>query len=254
MIVILVLLVIFYIYMINKICNNLEYFTYTSPNFQKDIDKTVLIIGATHGNEPAGYHAIKNLMNDMNSNKIKYTGRLILIPAVNYCALQMKLRFIPFIGDLNRKYPSSIERNPSNTIIKEIINFVSQADFVLDFHEGYDFNRRNNNSMGSTLTTSNIFSLNLANEIVIGIDKTINEDYKKFRIYTAEETLIKSNPDLYQKQNVIKGSLSYYAKLINKNYILVETSGQDNIQPIEDRVKQDRFIIDFIIQKILVPL
>jgi len=250
------LFLILYIYMINRICNSkesLEKFIYTSPNFSKDIHKTILIIGATHGNEPSGYYATKKLMDDLNSNKIKLdNGRLILIPALNYCALKMNLRFIPFIGDMNRKYPTKINEKPSNKIIKQIVDLIDESDFVLDFHEGFDYNRKNSNSMGSTFTpTNNKFSLDLAYEIVDDLNKTINENYKKFRIFTLDKNLTNNDSDIYQKQNEIKGALSYYTNLINKNYILVETSGQDDITSLEERVGQDNFIIDYIIKTIL---
>jgi hypothetical protein len=232
--------------MINRICNSkysLEKFIYTSPNFSKNTHKTILIVEATHDNEAYGYYTIKKLIDDLNSNKIKLdNGRLILLPAVNYCALKMNLRFIPFIGDMNRKYPTKLNKNPSNKIIKQIIDLIDECEFLLDFHEGFDYNRKNSKSMGSTLTpplqTNNKFYLDLSYEIVDDI-KTIFKNYKKFRIFTMDENLIKTYSDLYQPQNQIKGSLSYYTNLINKNYILVETSGQDNIKPLEKRVTQN---------------
>jgi hypothetical protein len=165
----------------------------------------------------------------------------------------MNLRFIPFIGDMNRKYPTKINENPKNKIIKQIVDFISESDFILDFHEGYDYNRKNLNSMGSTFTPSNnIFSLNLTKQLVDDLNKTIFENYKKFRIFTLNQDLINNDSDIYIKQNQIKGALSYYTNLINKNYILIETTGQNNISPIEERVRQDNYIINYIINKIFI--
>jgi hypothetical protein len=244
-------ILILYIIMISKICNSkssLEYYTYNNEDY--DISQPVIImLGSTHGNEPAGYYSIKNLMEKLNTGKIKINnGKLILIPAVNYCAFQLGLRFIPFIGDMNRKYPYNLNTNPSNKIISQITDLVQKADFILDFHEGWGFNRQNKNSMGSTLTpTNNEICNKLAIQITDSLDKTVDKDYMKFRIYTEDENLIK-NSDLYQKQNKIEGTLSYYCQMLGKNYILVETSGQNNISPLELRIKQNEIIINDILK------
>ena len=242
-----------YIFITNKICNSkssLEYFEFISPDFDKNIEKTILMVGATHGNEPAGHYALKNLSRNLLLRKIN-KGRLIIIPTVNYCAFQLGIRFIPFIGDLNRKYPINLSKQTSsNKIISQIINFVKEADFILDFHEGEDYNGKDKNSMGSTITpTKNKFSIDLADDIVTELNKSIYEDYKKFRIYTSDKNLISSNPSLYVTQKEIKGSLSYFANILNKNYILVETTGKNKVEPLEVRVSKDNFICDMILKK-----
>jgi predicted deacylase len=48
-----------------------------------------LIIGATHGNEPAGYYCIKEMMNLLNKQIISLKkGKIIFVPVVNYCGYQ----------------------------------------------------------------------------------------------------------------------------------------------------------------------
>ena len=253
LLVISLIIVVLYIFICDKICNSkssLEYFEFTAPNFNKNTDKTILMVGATHGNEPAGHYALKNLLNNLLNTKIK-EGRLIIIPTVNYCAFQLGIRFIPFIGDLNRKYPTSLSnQTSSNKIISQIIDFVKEADFILDFHEGEDYNGRNSRSMGSTITPSNNdFSMELAIEIVKKLNENIYENYKKFKIYTSNEDLIKSDSFLYIIRKNIKGSLSYYSTILNKNYILVETTGKTSVEPLDDRISKDSDICEIVLKK-----
>ena len=68
----------------NSIINNIcykepEYFEY----FGKKKGPTILIIGATHGDEPAGYYGIKEYMNKLNKQEISLKkGKIIFIPLV----------------------------------------------------------------------------------------------------------------------------------------------------------------------------
>jgi hypothetical protein len=244
------ILLILYMIMVSKICDSkssLEYYKYNSINYKpEEKQPVILMLGSIHGNEPSGYYALRKLMEDLNTNqKSLKNGQLIIIPVVNYCAFQLGIRFIPFIGDMNRKFPDNLDHTPSNQLISQIVELIKQADFILDFHEGWGFNRQNSNSMGSTLTpTNNELCNNLAVKIVNDLDKKIDKDYMKYRIYTDNEELLKSNSDLYQNQHKIKGALSYYCQLLGKNYILVETSGQNNIMNLDTRVDQNNTIIN----------
>jgi hypothetical protein len=253
-IIILLILLIFIIYnnyYIKKICNNLEYFIYgeKTPN-----NKTILILGGIHGDEPAGSRAILQLMNDINTNinikNIKLNNRLILIPHVNYCALQINKRSIPLIGDLNRKFPSSenYNENKLHPIIKQILKFTKEADFIIDFHEGWGYYKENNESIGSTITPTNtIISNQVADLVYNNLNKNITEDNKKFTILTNNTNLIQNTSGKYGKNIDIKNTFKYYANIINKNYILIETSGQNDIQELDIRINQARNIIDTIL-------
>ena len=251
------LLIIFILYSCYRslvnICSgdeSLEYFIYNNPEFNEATDKTVMIIAGTHGNEPAGHYAINNLIKELNNGVKKIIkGRLILVPSVNYCALKVHLRFIPLIGDINRKYPTKVDQHISSKINKQIVNLLNQTDFILDFHEGWGFNRQNSDSIGSTFTPTNTeVSNNLSTLLFVTINQTIAEDFKRFRIITDNDNLVKTNPDMYFKNENIKGSLRYYANLINKDYILVETTGQKSIQPLEVRINQSENIINIILK------
>lgn len=251
LIVLAIIIIIYHFYLTYNVCSgsdSIDIFTFQSDNY-KIGDKTILILGGTHGNEPAGYHAIKTFMQNINLNKIKLKScKLILIPQVNYCGLKLGLRFIPEIGDLNRKYPSTPDGKSHNNIIKQIQEKITEADFVLDFHEGWGFNRLNGDSMGSTITPTNTeLSFNIARDLFSNINKNL-KDHKRFRILTTNSDLVKSNPDLFAAETDIKGSLRFYCNIINKDYILIETTGQNNIQELNIRVEQDLFIINNILK------
>ena len=219
-----IICIIYYIYnKINNICDRVKYYIYDS-NIK---GKTIVILGGTHGDEPAGSYAVHNLMNDLNTKLKLKSGKLILIPDVNYCGLKLFNRNAPTVGDINRQY--LVNNNSISKINQKIKSLINDADFVLDFHEAYNFNRKYPSSLGSTLLPSNTkLSMNIAEKAMNDLNKTIKTDYKKFGILT---------------DNDIRGTLKDYCNILKKDYILVETTGKEHIQPIEIRVKQDEIII-----------
>jgi hypothetical protein len=232
---------------INKICNNLEHYNY---GVKTDTNKTILILGGIHGNEPAGSKAILSLMNDINTNKTTIKHKLILVPYTNYCALQMNTRLMPQIGDLNRKFPTKIkyDENKLNPIIKKLLEFIKEADFIIDFHEGWGFYKENNSSIGSTITPANTeLSMTLSDLIYNTLNNNINENNKKFTILIDDNNKIKTDTNKYGKNVDIDGTLRNYVNLLNKDYLLIETSGQKNIQPLDLRINQDRIVIDTVL-------
>ena len=92
-----------------------------------------MIIGATHGNEPAGYYCIKEMMNLLNKQIISLKkGKIIFVPVVNYCGYQLNKRGHSVVGD--RLY---LENRKMNIINKKIIKLSTCANFIIDFHEGW---------------------------------------------------------------------------------------------------------------------
>ena len=249
-IILIIVLILYYSYsFLTNVCNgdeSLEYFIYENSD-DSSIKKTIMIVAGTHGNEPAGHYAVKDLISDLNLGikKINPGIKLILIPSVNYCALKVHVRYIPFIGDLNRKYPTTLCQKVTSKINKKVIELLQDTDFILDFHEGWGFNKQNCKSIGSTFTPTNTeLSEDLASILFNSINNTIQTDYKKFRIITDNQTLIQNDPETYIKNEDTKGTLRYYANILNKNYILVETTGQNNIQSLDLRIEQCKLIID----------
>lgn len=242
--ILLLILVIVLVYLINKICNNessLNYYIYDSNN----PGKTIAIIGGTHGNEPIGSIVIRDLIIKLNNKEIILkSGKLILIPDVNYCALRTGIRMIPGIGDLNRKYPKNIHENSRCPINNKIMNLIKDADFVLDFHEGWGFHRLNKKSMGSSITpTDTDLSNDLANYLYDKINSIITDPEKKFIIFVNDKRYIQ-NPQKYSQLNDIKGSLRYCQNINKRNYILIEITGQNNVQTLDIRKQQANYILN----------
>lgn len=77
--ILLILLLIYYY--LTQICNtSFDYFIYKSPDFNESVDKTIMIISGTHGNEPSGYYSISNLIKQIKNGKLKLQKcKLILV-------------------------------------------------------------------------------------------------------------------------------------------------------------------------------
>ena len=244
LIILIILIIIFYLF-IHKICNtekSLDYFIYDSNK----PGNTIVIIGGTHGNEPIGSIVIRDLISKINKKDIILkSGKIILIPDVNYCALRTGIRMIPGIGDLNRKYPKNINQNSSSCPINnKIMNIIKDADFVLDFHEGWGFHRLDKKSMGSSITpTDTKLSNDVAQFLYNEINSTITDDSKKFIIFVNDDRYKQDNKK-YSQLNDIKGSLRYYQNINKKNYVLIEITGQNNIQTMEIRQTQATLILN----------
>jgi hypothetical protein len=240
--ILILLIVLILIYFIYNTCNNLEEFTFTG----NEKGPIILIVGGTHGNEPSGSEALHELKRNIDAGIINIKkGTLIIIPDVNYCGLKCGIRSNPgnlLHPDINRSYSSSFDEECKCHITQKIKELVDSSDFVLDLHEGYDFYHVNPKSIGSTISpggrggghsfrkqykSSKVnLPLHIAENMKIAINKNIQEPKKKFHIIE------------YDEKDSIKGTLSEYCKSINKDYILIETSGQGNIQPLKLRVDQ----------------
>jgi hypothetical protein len=226
---IIIVIVLYYKITINNICyKEPEYFEYIG----KEKGPTILIIGATHGNEPAGYYGIKEFMNKLNKQEyILKKGKIIFIPSVNYCGLQLNSRNHNTVGDINRLYR---DRENNNIINKLIINFSKTSDFIIDFHEGVDYANKSDETLGSTITPAETEkSLEVANIVINNLNKIIDIEYKKFKINHNKK---------------ISGTFREFADINKLNYILIETTGQQNKQPLNIRREQCINIITSVLQ------
>lgn len=210
------IIIVFIVLLIYASCNTLK--TYT---ISKSPTPKTLIIASTHGNEPAGYHALTQYL---NTNPEILKGTLIIVPLVNTCGLFLNKRNNPAGNyDINRCYPN---KTYLNTQLSKLVN---KADYIFDLHEGYDFHKLNKSSVGSGIYPGNTMEAqHLANILVESLNSTIQEDHKKFVTYELSP---------------IQGSLREYADSINKHYILIETTGINHAQPLSIRVEQHTKII-----------
>ncbi len=197
---------------------------------------SIIIIGGTHGNEPAGYVAAKQLYQYLLKTGIKQ-GTVTIIPDANRWGLKLNMRWLPveFVSfgllggnDLNRSYPSPGEESPLE-LANEMAEMISKADWVIDLHEGYDFFKLNPNSMGSGIYPG---KTKPSHELIPFLLQAVNR-----RIHNPMYQFVSTDWKDY------KGTLRMFCNQRNINYLLVETSGQNDIQPLSIRVQQHLDII-----------
>lgn len=97
---------------------------------------TALVSGANHGDEYEGPIALFDLAARIRAAEV--TGRIIIVPAMNYPAFQAATRTSPIDrGNMNRAFPG----RPDGTVTQKIADYFQRvllpmADYVLDFHSG----------------------------------------------------------------------------------------------------------------------
>ncbi|WP_295048468.1 N(2)-acetyl-L-2,4-diaminobutanoate deacetylase DoeB [uncultured Paracoccus sp.] len=97
---------------------------------------TVLLTGANHGDEYEGPIALFDLAANITAGDV--TGRIIIVPAMNYPAFGAGTRTSPIDrGNMNRSFPG----RPDGTVTQKIADYFQRvllpmADIVLDFHSG----------------------------------------------------------------------------------------------------------------------
>lgn len=97
---------------------------------------TVLLTGGNHGDEYHGPLALTRLVNTIDPSQV--TGRVIVVPYMNYPAFKAGKRTSPIDGaNLNRVFPGS----PTGSVTEKIADYLTRyllplADFVLDIHDG----------------------------------------------------------------------------------------------------------------------
>ena len=228
LLIIIILISIFQV--IYKHCEKIK--IYKNMHFPKNTN--ILLIGGTHGNEPAGSYVLEIFRKQIYN--LRYFN-LSIIPQANQCGLSLNTRYLPhriYNRDLNRNYKESNYSIPS--IESEIYNEVIKNDIIIDLHEGYDFHKLNKKSVGSTIFSNSNLLKKICMKSVTDINKHIKDEHRKFT-YLSE---------IENKQN----SMRMLCDKLNKNYILIETSGQNNIQPLKVRVNQQLFIINNILNQL----
>jgi N2-acetyl-L-2,4-diaminobutanoate deacetylase len=97
---------------------------------------TALLTGANHGDEYEGPVALLDLAARLRAEEV--TGRIIIIPAMNYPAFRAGTRTSPIDrGNLNRLFPG----RPDGSVTEKIADYFQRyllpmADIVLDIHAG----------------------------------------------------------------------------------------------------------------------
>ncbi|MCF8467057.1 MAG: N(2)-acetyl-L-2,4-diaminobutanoate deacetylase DoeB [Sneathiella sp.] len=97
---------------------------------------TALLSGGNHGDEYEGPIALYDLATQIKAEEI--TGRVIIIPAMNFPAFLSARRTSPIDGrNMNRVFPG----NPEGSVTEKIADYFQRtllpmADYVVDIHSG----------------------------------------------------------------------------------------------------------------------
>ncbi len=96
----------------------------------------VMVVGGTHGNEPAGWQAAEQL-----ADLVPDRGRLLVIPRANVAAINHFVRTFPELGDLNRLYPGRPDGLPMERLAWVITRLVDEyrVEVFVDLHESWGF-------------------------------------------------------------------------------------------------------------------
>ncbi len=97
---------------------------------------TVLVLGGNHGDEYQGQIAIMKLARELEAEKV--SGRIILIPSLNFPAARAATRLSPVDGmNMNRAFPGA-EEGPVTSQIAYYLRTVlfPISDVVIDIHSG----------------------------------------------------------------------------------------------------------------------
>ncbi|MDB4743875.1 succinylglutamate desuccinylase/aspartoacylase family protein, partial [Planctomicrobium sp.] len=97
---------------------------------------TVLILGGNHGDEYQGQIAAMKLARELTPEMV--TGRVILIPSLNFPAAQAATRLSPLDGmNMNRAFPGEEEGSVTSQIAHYLTTVLfALSDVVIDIHSG----------------------------------------------------------------------------------------------------------------------
>lgn len=212
---------------------NYFYVPYVFHYDSKKKGVNLFILGSVHGNEPAGTHSCYKLIEFIKQKKLKIkSGSITILPLPNPVGFYLNSRYQFKLdnSDINRNFIS----NGKDRISKIILTYVNKSNFVIDLHEGWGFHKLQN-SLGSTITNTNSKQAKtVAKKMVSSINKKIKHRKCKFTRLIKHIDFKHCNP---------KGSLGCYCQKNKINYILIEISGQNDIQNLKTRVKQDIILL-----------
>ncbi|WP_218571946.1 N(2)-acetyl-L-2,4-diaminobutanoate deacetylase DoeB [Pseudomonas xionganensis] len=97
---------------------------------------TALLTGGNHGDEYEGITSLLKLASELSAEQVR--GRVIIVPAMNYPAVQNGSRTSPIDkGNMNRSFPG----NPAGSMTERIADYFQRyliplCDYALDIHSG----------------------------------------------------------------------------------------------------------------------
>ncbi len=204
----------------------------------------ILIIGGTHGNEPAGYESALRLMQALDGKPID-AGTVLLLPLANIKAVEKYSRRVPVEkgvdkerGNLNRCYPGKPDGYPMEKLAWEITQIAREFEIKVffDLHEARHFHLESDwedgdQSLGQTL----IYAANEASaELVIELLDAINEIVVPRQQFSAIERPIYSSASWWAGKELGIAAFTFETTRIKI--------------PLEDRIKQQVLLVNTALQ------
>lgn len=232
---------------LSRICNQIEVYRFDTGQ----PGPVVLIVAGTHGNEPAGRLLLQQWISSESSEPSEPSedneehptplsgvkrGTLLLVPCANRSGCALGSRWMwhnLFHRDLNRNYTEEGTEPVSQQIIQLIRR--EHVDFIVDLHEGWGFHLQDQRSIGSTLTPTTDLSREIAKTIVQSLNQTIPDPSRHFTVRDETDHLL---------------TLRNFARRNGLNYLLVETTGIDDVQPLPIRMQQVHHILSSVLDQL----
>ncbi len=100
------------------------------------IGPTILLTAGNHGDEYEGQVILRRMIHEINPRDV--TGRIIILPAMNYPAVLSNSRVSPLDnGNLNRSFPGVESGQPTSAIAHFVSNqLLPMCDAGIDLHSG----------------------------------------------------------------------------------------------------------------------
>jgi predicted deacylase len=163
-------------------------------------------------------------------------GRLAVVPRANQPALKRSTRRAPRtrFADLNRNFPTAADEPALGTMATALWALVERLrpDWIVDLHEGFDFNRKNPRSVGSSVLFNALDGVEAqAVRLVAEVDRLVHDEQRRFTII----------------QRTAPGSLARAAtERLGIRALILETTRQG--ESVEHRAAQHRAMVARLMQ------
>lgn len=190
---------------------------------------TVFVIAGIHGDEPAPPLAADALLRWEIGRGLMY-----VVPRANPTALAAGKRRTPGsrFKDLNRNFPQQGDTAPRGLMAREIWDVVARVKpaWLLDLHEGIDFNRNNPKSVGSSvLFNRSVHDLEQpAQRLIDAVNETVDTPWRKFTLLTrtAPGSLVRAAAERLDTRALILETTSHSEPIdvrVAQHLVMVET-------------------------------
>lgn len=201
----------------------------------------IVIIAGLHGDERAGPELLQ-----MPSTRVwlrRFPARILVIPVVNGWGYARNVRARnPLGADLNREFADLSDEAAA------LLSMMQDADLVIDLHEGWGWHVVQPASIGSTVTPIGPVVDQVCDPLVAHLNAGLPAP-RRWRVRrTGECDLPGSLGCYFERRLPLEGR--HPSRLSEKTtsttsteYLLVETTGQNDVQPMAKRLAQLRTIL-----------